>query len=263
MQYRDRCIAGMHFDAALTKGLPLFLREHGLSEEFEKGLMMLTPAGLRKLLQDKGVLAKLRQTPPRGKQEALLNELHKRAPAATVALKLLLRPVSNSGQGSSSSSAATAHAAAPTPSSGAAAPGRPGCEKSRSRKRRRLSRRDRQRRKEEEDEPQQPASVLKGVWQDEDEEEDEQPAGRGGGEEAQLVAWLRSLDGGKGGLEKYLGPLQREFGSLTSLPACVLPGTTGGSVVSRIDRSFWEALGVQSLGHRLLLAKGILALEED
>jgi len=55
------------------------------------------------------------------------------------------------------------------------------------------------------------------------------------------------------------GPvILEQFGSLAPLSACVLGKE--GSAMSRIEPSLWEVLNVKSLGHRLLLAKGIIAL---
>lgn len=77
-----------------------------------------------------------------------------------------------------------------------------------------------------------------------------------------LEEWLRSLDQGRGTMCQYLEPLQRE--SLTvpeALLAAVQESTSAQqSVVSRIDTSLWEILGVQKFGHKLLLARGIIAL---
>ncbi|OLP95281.1 hypothetical protein AK812_SmicGene22633 [Symbiodinium microadriaticum] len=57
--------------------------------------------------------------------------------------------------------------------------------------------------------------------------------------ENEVREWLRGLDSGRG----------------------ILPEHPKGSVIGRIEQSLWEALDVKSLGHRLLLAKGILKLE--
>lgn len=61
---------------------------------------------------------------------------------------------------------------------------------------------------------------------------------------------------------RYLKPLQDEFGDLPSLTATVLPNPVSSSVVGQIDPALWDALGVDALGHRLLLAKGIVALSK-
>jgi len=83
-------------------------------------------------------------------------------------------------------------------------------------------------------------------------------ARKGGGDK--FEAWLTGLDGGRGALQRYLPSLQREFPELADLKQALMPKPQGTSVVGRIDPSLWEALGVEALGHRLLLAKGIVAL---
>jgi len=82
----------------------------------------------------------------------------------------------------------------------------------------------------------------------------------GGGGGGELEEWLMGLDGGRGTLAQYLEPLQREFGDLPALAATVLPTPTSASVVGHIDASLWAALGVEALGHKLTLAKGLVAL---
>lgn len=80
---------------------------------------------------------------------------------------------------------------------------------------------------------------------------------------AVMEEWIKSLDGGRGAMVRYLEPLRREFGDLNALAATVLPKQTGGSVVGWIDASLWDALGVTALGHKLTLAKGIVALSKQ
>lgn len=72
--------------------------------------------------------------------------------------------------------------------------------------------------------------------------------------------WLLSLDQGEGKLMQYLGALQRDFGSLAEVAAAAIPDATGNSVLNSVDPLIFEALGVQSLGHKLLVAKGVVAL---
>lgn len=86
--------------------------------------------------------------------------------------------------------------------------------------------------------------------------------GQGSGDDESLRSWLFDLDSGRGALERYLEPLCRKYGSLDALRATLLPEPISPSVVGRVDPSLWEALGVASLGHRLLLSKGIVALAE-
>ncbi|CAE7034590.1 unnamed protein product [Symbiodinium natans] len=79
--------------------------------------------------------------------------------------------------------------------------------------------------------------------------------------EAEIRRWLCGLDSGRGAMASYAKIITEEFGGVPALSACILPENPKGSVIGRIDASLWEALDVKSLGHRLLLAKGILALE--
>jgi len=99
-------------------------------------------------------------------------------------------------------------------------------------------------------------------------------AGAGADEEMAIVAapandseqgvwdWLEGLDNGRGSLLQYFGAIKREFDAdfnmitAAKLPTPFTPGTLGS-----IDPSFFEALGCKPVGHRLLLAKGILALD--
>jgi len=81
----------------------------------------------------------------------------------------------------------------------------------------------------------------------------------------ELEDWLYGLDGGNGTLMRYLEPLKQEFGNLFTVAACRVPKPlkSASSVIGCVDTMFFEALGVTSLGHRLLLAKGIVALADD
>lgn len=80
----------------------------------------------------------------------------------------------------------------------------------------------------------------------------------GGGD---FEVWLKGLDGGKGGLLRYLPLLQENFDTMSQLAILkVGEKDNGASVVSCIDPSFFEAIECKSLGHRLLFARGILAL---
>lgn len=73
--------------------------------------------------------------------------------------------------------------------------------------------------------------------------------------------WLLQRDGGKGAFLQYFPVLRDEFDCDFSqicaarLTSPISPGTLGF-----IEPSFFEVLSVKSVGHRLLLAKGILAL---
>lgn len=73
-----------------------------------------------------------------------------------------------------------------------------------------------------------------------------------------MEAWLRGLDGGKGGLLRYLDAMQREFDDFEQLTGVVLDRSA--SLLKAVDPVVFEALGVAPLGHKLLLARGILAI---
>jgi len=77
----------------------------------------------------------------------------------------------------------------------------------------------------------------------------------------QLASWLVGLETKSGALEKYVPELQRNFSSLTQLrEALVAPHEQNRPVLDCIEPQVFDALGVQSLGHKLLIAKGIIAL---
>lgn len=78
-----------------------------------------------------------------------------------------------------------------------------------------------------------------------------------------LEEWVRGLDGGRGAMLKYFPAIESEFGDFSALAATVLPQQKGGSVVGWIDACLWDALGVEALGHKLTLAKGIVALSKS
>eukprot|EP00927_Polykrikos_kofoidii_P087217 TRINITY_DN9991_c0_g1_i3.p1 TRINITY_DN9991_c0_g1~~TRINITY_DN9991_c0_g1_i3.p1 ORF type:complete len:894 (+),score=182.90 TRINITY_DN9991_c0_g1_i3:76-2682(+) len=72
--------------------------------------------------------------------------------------------------------------------------------------------------------------------------------------------WLQRLDP-KGSMLRYLPALRREFSTMAEVAAAYVqppPGSKG--VLASVEPTFFQALGVESLGHRLVLAKGILAL---
>lgn len=75
----------------------------------------------------------------------------------------------------------------------------------------------------------------------------------------EMRSWLSSLDGGRGAMLQYLENLEREFSSLGQLSMMTIASSMG-SVVGRIDPAVYTALGIDAVGHRLLLAKGVLAL---
>ena len=89
------------------------------------------------------------------------------------------------------------------------------------------------------------------------------PSSRGvGGTSEEFETWLAGLDGGRGGLQRYLEPLRKEFANIGDLTQTILAKPKDSSFVGKIDSSLWEALGVEALGHRLLFAKGIVALAQ-
>lgn len=75
-----------------------------------------------------------------------------------------------------------------------------------------------------------------------------------------LAAWLNDLDQGKGALMQYLAALQSEFGSLAQVAAAANPAPASDSVLEAVDPLIFEAMCVQKIGHKLLIAKGVLAL---
>ena len=104
-------------------------------------------------------------------------------------------------------------------------------------------------------------------WQEEEEEEEAQ-------EEAEVVPqgeheqaawdWLKNLDGGRGSLLKYFEVMRDEFDcDFAQLAAARLETPVGPGALGHLEPSFFEALGVEQIGHRLLLARGILALEQQ
>jgi hypothetical protein len=77
------------------------------------------------------------------------------------------------------------------------------------------------------------------------------------GHKDDLKQWLVGLDK-SGDMLQYLVPLRRQFGSLAQIAAAHIPGA--GSALQCTEPSFFQALHVESLGHRLILAKGVCAL---
>jgi len=76
----------------------------------------------------------------------------------------------------------------------------------------------------------------------------------------ELSSWLAEIDT-SGSMTKYLPALRREFANLQQVSAALVEKPyPGKSVLSCIEPTVFQALGVESLGHRLVLAKGIAAL---
>lgn len=73
--------------------------------------------------------------------------------------------------------------------------------------------------------------------------------------------WLESLDGGRGTLLQYFGAIKTEFDAdFTQISAARLPEPMSAGTLGSIEPTFFEALGVRQVGHKLLLARGIMAL---
>lgn len=90
-------------------------------------------------------------------------------------------------------------------------------------------------------------------------------AGKSDPKYLELGGWLRSLDGGKGQLLKYLPAFEREF---TNLDQLLKAGTAAAEEVGKtalqcVAPEIFEAVGMQLLGHRLLVAKGLVALSQE
>eukprot|EP00928_Gymnodinium_smaydae_P070812 TRINITY_DN5457_c0_g1_i1.p1 TRINITY_DN5457_c0_g1~~TRINITY_DN5457_c0_g1_i1.p1 ORF type:complete len:480 (-),score=61.15 TRINITY_DN5457_c0_g1_i1:172-1611(-) len=77
----------------------------------------------------------------------------------------------------------------------------------------------------------------------------------------EMKTWLLSLDRGHGALVQYLDRLQQEFTDLQELVDTVLVEVDAPSVVKCVDPIVFDALEVRSLGHKLLLARGIRDLK--
>lgn len=80
-----------------------------------------------------------------------------------------------------------------------------------------------------------------------------------------LHAWLMSLDDGGGAMLNYFDVLNVEFdGDLDQIAAAKVhnPGQmfTNMGWISSVDPSFWEVVGVQQVGHKMLFARGIAYL---
>eukprot|EP00928_Gymnodinium_smaydae_P045146 TRINITY_DN30136_c0_g1_i1.p1 TRINITY_DN30136_c0_g1~~TRINITY_DN30136_c0_g1_i1.p1 ORF type:complete len:957 (-),score=244.87 TRINITY_DN30136_c0_g1_i1:294-2864(-) len=83
-------------------------------------------------------------------------------------------------------------------------------------------------------------------------------------DEQKVYEWLRSLDNGRGALLEYYDVLRREFDSdFSQIMAAKLPTPFSPGTLGSIDPSFFEVLGVKIAGHKLLLAKGIMALPDE
>jgi len=83
-----------------------------------------------------------------------------------------------------------------------------------------------------------------------------------GSAERRLYDWLCDLDSGRGKLLQYFDVLRQEFSAdLSRIREMKLSTPCAAGVIGTIDTYFWELCGVRQMGHRLVLAKGINALE--
>jgi len=83
-----------------------------------------------------------------------------------------------------------------------------------------------------------------------------------GSREQKLQEWLEQLDGGRGILLQYFESLRREFSAdFSRIREMRLATPRSNGILGTIDAYFWEVCGIRQMGHRLLLAKGINALE--
>ena len=80
----------------------------------------------------------------------------------------------------------------------------------------------------------------------------------------ELEAWLLSLDLGKGTMIRYKQALLEQFDDMYQLSATVVfAEAASGSLINRVDPCVFEILGNDiPLGHKFLLAKGLVALSE-
>jgi len=82
-----------------------------------------------------------------------------------------------------------------------------------------------------------------------------------GPQEETLYNWLEGLDNKRGALLQYFDVMRREFDAdFSQILAVKLETPTGPGVLDAIDPMFWEVVQAKSMGHKLLLAKGIYAL---
>ena len=80
------------------------------------------------------------------------------------------------------------------------------------------------------------------------------------GESEELARWLEGLDRGRGAMLRYKEPLMKEFSCLVQVAAAMVPMPPQDGVVSSVDPVVYQALGIETLGHKLLFAKGVRAL---
>jgi len=233
-----------------------FVREHGLCDEVELGLRMLTADEVRHITSSASV--KRRLCDASDANEAVLRELGPRDPEAASIVQALRR-----GRGRRHRHS---HAKSERQRSRSS-------HESRACSKRGNNHRDHRRR----EAVDRPAERLRrrerrstAVSAQSPRAAATRPGGLLGGDAAgggscrsshkELIEWLRNLDGGRGAMLRYQEQLQREFDDLEAVAAALLPKPVSSSVVGCVDPSLWQVLGIEALGHRLLFAKGIVAL---
>merc|ERR1712194_450322 len=76
-----------------------------------------------------------------------------------------------------------------------------------------------------------------------------------------LWDWLAAMDGGKGAMLQYFGPIKSEFDAdFSQIVASRLAQPISAGVLGSIEPSFFEVLDMKPVGHRLLFARAINAL---
>lgn len=78
---------------------------------------------------------------------------------------------------------------------------------------------------------------------------------------AELETWLKSLDNGTGVMMRYFDRLAAEFDAdLSQIAAAKVGGEEKNGIAASVDPAFWETVGVEKAGHKLLFARGIRGL---
>lgn len=79
--------------------------------------------------------------------------------------------------------------------------------------------------------------------------------------DSDLRTWLLSLDGGGGSMLRYEEAIRENFdGDLSQVAAAKVDMPAGSTWQERVDPVFWEAIRVDKIGHRMVLAKAIAKL---
>jgi len=76
---------------------------------------------------------------------------------------------------------------------------------------------------------------------------------------AEMRQWLMGLDAGKGAVLEYLPEILEKYGNVHKL-STVKVISESNRPLDQINKNFWEECGITKLGHKLVLAKGIIAL---